>query len=153
MSKYSDYIKSLKENFKTKFFGEVTNWSNKYFTFNHILDDDNIIVFTKNVKTIKGSPALIVGRNKAIFLKDWLVIGVRNYEIGFEDYEPSDPFKDENFDVNKLWMIVGRNDANEFVRYNIIKCNWNLKWVARVNGENRILNVWSAIRNANSYTS
>lgn len=76
-----------------------------------------------------------------------------DYEIGFEDYEPIDPFKDENFDVNKLWMIVGRNDANEFVRYNIIKCNWNFRWIARMNGENKVLNVWGSVRNANSYTS
>ena len=73
-----------------------------------------------------------------------------DYEIGFEDYEPIDPFKDENFDVNKLWMIVGRNDANEFVRYNIIKCNWNFRWIARMNGENKVLNVWGSVRNANS---
>ena len=76
-----------------------------------------------------------------------------DYEIGFEDYEPIDPFLDENFDVNKLWMIVGRNDANEFVRYNIIKCNWNFRWIARMNGENKVLNVFGSVRNANSYTS
>ena len=76
-----------------------------------------------------------------------------DYNIGFEEEEPVDPFKDENFDVNKLWLIVGKNDANEFVRYNIIKCNWNFRWIARVNGENKILNVWGAVRNANSYTS
>ena len=76
-----------------------------------------------------------------------------DYNIGFEEEDPVDPFKDENFDVNKLWLIVGKNDANEFVRYNIIKCNWNFRWIARVNGENKILNVWGAVRNANSYTS
>ena len=76
-----------------------------------------------------------------------------DYNIGFEEEDPVDPFKDENFDVNKLWLIVGKNDANEFVRYNIIKCNWNFRWIARINGENKILNVWGAVRNANSYTS
>ena len=76
-----------------------------------------------------------------------------DYNIGFEEEDPVDPFKDENFDVNKLWLIVGKNDANEFIRYNIIKCNWNFRWIARVNGENKILNVWGAVRNANSYTS
>lgn len=76
-----------------------------------------------------------------------------DYEIGFEEDSPTNPFKDSNFTVDKLWLIVGRNDANEFVRYNIIKCNWNFKWIARVNGENRILNIWGSVRNANSYTS
>ena len=28
-----------------------------------------------------------------------------NDEIGFEEYEPEDPFKDEGFDMNKLWMM------------------------------------------------
>lgn len=74
-------------------------------------------------------------------------------EIGFDIDEPSDPFQDENFDSNKLWLIVDRNDAVEFVRYNIIKCNWNFKWMTRVNGEYKVLNIWGCIRNANSYTS
>lgn len=108
MSKYSDYIKSLKENFKTRFFGEVMNLSNKYFKFNHILDADNIIVFTKNVKTIKGSPALIVGKNKAIFLKDWLVIGVRNYEIGFDGYAVK-------LNRNFMKVYTFQNDFEEFI--------------------------------------
>ena len=77
----------------------------------------------------------------------------KNKKIGFEEDEPIDPFQDENFDVNKLWMIVGRNDAVKFVRYNIIKCNWNFRWIAKMNGENKVLNVWGAVRNANSYTS
>lgn len=76
-----------------------------------------------------------------------------DYEIGFEDEEPEDPFKDPNYDINKLWLIVGRNDAREFVRYNIIKCNWDFKWITRVNGEDKLLHVVGSCRNANSYTS
>ena len=76
-----------------------------------------------------------------------------DYDLGFSEDEPLDPFKDEGFDMNKLWMIVGRNDANEFVRYNILKCNWNFKWVCNVHGEMKVLNVIGALRNANSYTS
>lgn len=76
-----------------------------------------------------------------------------DYDIGFSEKSPIDPFKDKNFTVDKLWMIVGRNDANEFVRYNIIKCNWNFKWVDRIHSENIIMNVWGSCRNANSYTS
>lgn len=76
-----------------------------------------------------------------------------SFDLDFDEDEPDNPFKDINFDINKLWLIVGRDDANDFVRYNILKCNWDFKWVARVNGENRILNVIGCIRNANSYTS
>jgi len=74
-------------------------------------------------------------------------------DIGFYEYEPVDPFKDSNFTVDKLWMIVGRDDATQFVRYNIIKCNWNLRWIYKLKGERQILNCWCAIRSANSYTS
>ena len=76
-----------------------------------------------------------------------------SFDIGFEEEEPINPFKDSNFDINKLWLIVGRDDANDFVRYNILKCNWDFKWVARINGENKIMNVIGCVRNANSYTS
>lgn len=76
-----------------------------------------------------------------------------SFDLDFDEDEPDNPFKDINFDINKLWLIVGRDDANDFVRYNILKCNWDFKWIARVNGENRILNVIGCIRNANSYTS
>ena len=76
-----------------------------------------------------------------------------NSEIGFYDYQPEDPFKDLNFTVNKLWMIVGRDDATQFVRYNIIRCNWNFRWVYKLHGEYQIMHVWGSVRNANSYTS
>lgn len=76
-----------------------------------------------------------------------------DYDIGFKEPSPADPFADENFSLKKLWMIVGRNDAVNFVRYNIIKCNWNFKWVDRFHGKDVILHVYGAIRNANSYTS
>ena len=71
-------------------------------------------------------------------------------DIGFHDYQPDDPFQDPNFNVNKLWMIVGRDDATQFIRYNIIRCNWNFRWVYKVHGEMKILHVWGSVRNANS---
>lgn len=74
-------------------------------------------------------------------------------DIGFHDYQPDDPFQDPNFNVNKLWMIVGRDDATQFIRYNIIRCNWNFRWIYKVHGEMKILHVWGSVRNANSYTS
>ena len=74
-------------------------------------------------------------------------------EIGFYEYQPENPFKDINFTVNKLWMIVGRDDATQFVRYNIIRCNWNFRWVYKLHGEYQILHVWGSIRTASSYTA
>ena len=79
MSTYSEYMKSVKENNLTRFFGEVEHKSNKYFTFNHYINDNEAIIITDNVKYIKGNPVLIIANNKAIYLKDWLVKPVHNY--------------------------------------------------------------------------
>lgn len=38
MSKYSEFLKEMKENQINKFFGEVKKTSNKYFKFDHILN-------------------------------------------------------------------------------------------------------------------
>lgn len=89
-------------------------------------------------------------------------------DLNFSVESPSNPFKDPNFvdpsfDVNNqsnLWLLVGRNDANEFVRYNILKCNWNFKWIYKLFDTNRkadgkdiILSCFGAARFAASYTS
>lgn len=49
----------------------------------------------------------------------------------------------------EMWLIVGRNDTLSFKRYNILKCNWNLKY--RVN--NTIYDVLSVLRSRNNYNS
>ncbi|MBF1756094.1 MAG: hypothetical protein HXP15_08325, partial [Veillonella sp.] len=59
MSKYSEFLKSVKEFQLTKFFGEVKHTSNKYFKFNHVISADEIILITNNVKFIKGNPVLV----------------------------------------------------------------------------------------------
>lgn len=74
-------------------------------------------------------------------------------DIGFKEFEPVDPFQDEGFDLNKLWMIVNKNDDAQFVRYNILKCNWDFRWICKVHGKMELMHVYSASRNANSYTS
>lgn len=28
------------------------------------------------------------------------------------------------------WLIVGRSDEPQFVKYNILKCNWTFKWIS-----------------------
>lgn len=79
MSTYSEYIKGVKENNLVRFFGEVEHKSNKYFTFKHVINDDEAIIITNNVKYIKGNPVLIIANNKAVYLKEWLVQPVHNY--------------------------------------------------------------------------
>ena len=52
MSKLGDYIKQQKEKDIERFFGKVNHKSNKYFTFNRIINDDEIIIITSNIKII-----------------------------------------------------------------------------------------------------
>lgn len=63
MSKYSEFLKNVKETQLTKFFGEVKHTSNKYFKFNHVISDDEIIIVSNNVKFVKGNPVLVIDNN------------------------------------------------------------------------------------------
>ena len=110
MSKYSDFLKDMKENQINKFFGEVKNISNKYFKFNHILNEDEIIVVTGNVKFIKDNFVLVVGNNKVVYLKEWNIVRVHNYDLGlnahavklnrkyFKTYTFKNDFEDFHFE-------------------------------------------------------
>lgn len=86
MSTYSEYLKEVKGNNIKRFFGEVTKKSNKYFTFNHYINEDEAIIITNNVKKVKGNYVLVVANNKCVYLKDWLVKPVHNYFNGIYAY-------------------------------------------------------------------
>lgn len=111
MSSYSDYIKSVKNNQMSRFFnGGYEMKTNKYFVFKHYIDDDNIIVVTANVRRVKDSLVLVVDDDKAVYLKDWQVCAIRNYDLGiyayavklsrnyFKTYTFRNPFDDFAFD-------------------------------------------------------
>lgn len=84
--KYSEYVKQSRENSIRRFFGDIRRKSNKYFTFNHVIDSDNIIIITGNVKIVNGAYVLVVGSNKAVFLKPWQVKEVHNFYSGYSGY-------------------------------------------------------------------
>ena len=52
------------------FFGEGNKimFTNKFYTYEPILNDDEIIINTNYVKTIKGSPVLVVDNNKVVYI-------------------------------------------------------------------------------------
>lgn len=79
MNSYSDYLKERKLKDLKWFFGEdIKMISNKYFKFTHVIDIDNIILITNNIKIIKGNYVLPVDNNKGVYLKDWQVRPVHN---------------------------------------------------------------------------
>lgn len=77
-SSLSRYLKSREEKNIKRFFEQDPNKikvSNKYMQFNHVIDNDNIIVATRNVfqyikKDDTVATVLMVGKNKGVYLKD-----------------------------------------------------------------------------------
>lgn len=107
--------------------------SNKYFTFKHIIDDNNIIVCTNNVKFLKGNPVLIVDNDKGVYLKDWQIKRVvvygadmaylvkldRNY---FKPYKFSFKFDDMYFEeedtFDSLFKCAKEQDEDK-IKYTV----------------------------------
>ncbi len=82
MSNLNDLIKNIKNKDLDFFFGKG-NWSNKsnqYYNFKRVINENEIIIITNNIKKIKNNYVLVVGNNKVVYLKDWAVRPVRNFE-------------------------------------------------------------------------
>lgn len=47
------------------------------------------------------------------------------------------------------WLIVGRSDEPQFVKYNILKCNWTFKWIKN----DVVYEQLGVLRKRNSYNS
>lgn len=71
------------------FSGGIRKVSNQYYKFNNYIDDDNVIVVTRNIKMIKGNPVMLIGNNKAVYLKDWQLKSVSTWD---KDYGTQDGF-------------------------------------------------------------
>ena len=68
------YAKLKHEDFTDKeyLFGNVRKVSNKYFVpEKQVINNDEVVIFTNNVKVIKGNVVLVTGDNKAVYLKDY----------------------------------------------------------------------------------
>lgn len=68
------------------FFGDTQWRSNKYFRFDHVKDDGNIILITNNIKAIKGNFVMLVDNEKAVYLKDWQVKPVHSFSAGMSGW-------------------------------------------------------------------
>lgn len=82
MNKLNEIIKNMKEKDLNFFFGKG-NWSNKsnqYYNFKRVINENEVIIITNNIKKIKNNYVLVVGNNKVVYLKDWAVRPVRNFE-------------------------------------------------------------------------
>ena len=70
-------------------------------------------------------------------------------DINLEGSEIDDPFMQPIYNRTQWWIIVGRDEANAYVRYMILKCDWDFRWIYK----GKIMSCWACSKNANSYTS
>lgn len=84
------------------------------------------------------------------------------YKVQFlPHFHPEKKYIDESLPINQprlgfyieipdddgdyqTWLIIGRNDKFQFIYYNILKCNWEFKWVV----DNEIHKCWGVLRNS-----
>ena len=70
-------------------------------------------------------------------------------DINLTDEELINPFSQPTKNRTQWWIIVGRDESNAFVRYMILKCDWEFRWIYK----GQFMTCWACSRNANSYTS
>jgi hypothetical protein len=51
------------------------------------------------------------------------------------------------------WLIVDYEEANQFVKYSILPCDYRFEWVQVIDGKRYKRQMWGCIRAQNSYTS
>ena len=70
-------------------------------------------------------------------------------DVNLTEEELVNPFSQPTKNRTQWWIIVGRDEANAFVRYMILKCNWDYKWVYK----GQVRHCWGCARNSQSYTA
>ena len=133
MSKLSEYNKERKNKAMDYFFnGGWERESNKYFTFNRVIDNDNIIIVTDNIKILKDNHVLVVNNNQVVYLKDWQIHCVHNYYLEVNAYVVKlnrNYFKPYTFSFNFDDMSFDKADTFDSLYELAKKQNEeNLKW-------------------------
>lgn len=72
-----------------------------------------------------------------------------DFDINLSEEEKVSPFTQPVENRTQWWIIVGRDEANAYVRYMILKCDWDFKWIYK----GKLMSCWGCSRSANSYTA
>jgi hypothetical protein len=72
-----------------------------------------------------------------------------DFDINLSEEERLNPFSQPIENRSQWWIIVGRDEANAYVRYMILKCDWDFRWIYK----DKLMSCWACSKNANSYTS
>lgn len=89
MNSYSKYLQERKIKDLQYFFGESTQVlgsAKDTVKWNRIIDNDNIVIVTSNIRVWKEQYVLIVDNNKVVYLKSWQVKLVKNWDFGINAY-------------------------------------------------------------------
>ena len=70
-------------------------------------------------------------------------------DINLTKEELDSPFTQPIENRSQWWIIVGRDEANAYVRYMILKCDWDFRWVYK----GKLMTCWACSKSASSYTS
>lgn len=77
MARYTEYIHNAKSTAADRFFGERRFIDSRFFRFDGVIDENNIIVIVTTVKMLRnGSVVMVVGNDQAIYLQDWQIYKV-----------------------------------------------------------------------------
>lgn len=55
--------------------------------------------------------------------------------------------------VYKKWIIVAKEDGNQFIKYSVLPCDYRLQWIEHRNNERIKRQMWVTTRSMNNYTS
>ena len=69
--------------------------------------------------------------------------------VNLEGDEIENPFIQSIDKRTQWWIIVGRDEANAYVRYMILKCDWDFRWIYK----GKLMSCWACSKSASSYTS
>ena len=70
-------------------------------------------------------------------------------DVNLEGDEIGNPFSQPIDKRTQWWIIVGRDEANAYVRYMILKCDWDFRWIYK----GKLMSCWACSKSASSYTS
>ena len=80
-------LKSDKRKKLDKFFGQEIHMTSKWsFRFKNVIDNDTVILLTKNIRKVGNKKVLVTGRHSGIFLKDWQILKIHDHKQGINCY-------------------------------------------------------------------
>lgn len=88
MSRYSEFLRSMKERDAKWFFGEDAETMNNHGIFwKRYKSDDEVVIVTKNVQywATRDTWVMWVGNDKVVYLKDWQIRPVKIWEGDWGD--------------------------------------------------------------------